>query len=447
MQQPCSNAVTRGEKLDDERHRAEIRRLVASAPDEPTYCEFKQALSYATPKEKAELVKDVSSFANANLETVGGHGYIVFGVSDDGRVVGIEDLKGDPPSTLRQIVNDKLDRAVNFEYLTCKVGEEDDGTKRVAAIVVPDSRRRPHVVAREIKERVGNRDKFWLRRGEVWVRKTGGRDLATADDIDEMYEGKLRALVEERVRPLQVRIEDLERDLREQRSRVPEIGFGFAVPGNSEPMPEGRPYPVIGHLVGAGYVRRETAWAEGEARAAGRTTGFSSVGLGPDADDYERYRQRLEAWVSELDDNLVVDFVLVNTGRAPAEDVEVTLEMPAGLPSGGELPERPQRPRGVFGRTHLPSTAHLHYSDQGTLIGPELRDGAGGETVAVWEVGKLYHDRPLLTSSELEEVGGLLISRRKYEELSRRSPDGIRLDYAVRAANVPDAHRGTLVLK
>ena len=85
MQQPCSNAVGVGGKLEVERHREEIRRLVAEAPDEPTYCEFKQTVSYATKKEKGELVKDVSSFGNANLEAVGGHGYIIFGVANDGR--------------------------------------------------------------------------------------------------------------------------------------------------------------------------------------------------------------------------------------------------------------------------------------------------------------------------------------------------------------------------
>lgn len=61
-------------------------------PRQTTYCEFKQALSYGTPKEKAELVKDVSSFANTDLEAIGGHGYIVFGVSNDGRIVGIADV-------------------------------------------------------------------------------------------------------------------------------------------------------------------------------------------------------------------------------------------------------------------------------------------------------------------------------------------------------------------
>ena len=98
MHQPCSNVIPVGEKLDVERHREEIRRLVAEAPDEPTYCEFKEKLSYAAKKEKGELVKDVSSFANADLEALGGYGYIVFGVSNDGRVVGVGNISGDPPS-------------------------------------------------------------------------------------------------------------------------------------------------------------------------------------------------------------------------------------------------------------------------------------------------------------------------------------------------------------
>lgn len=175
MQQPCSDIVGVGGKLDIESHRENIRRLVAEAPDEPTYCEFKEKLAHTTKKEKGELVKDVSSFANADLEVLGGQGYIIFGVANDGRVVGVEDLAGDPASQARQIVNGHLGRPVNFEYLTCEVDGKAGGKKRVAAIVVPDSRRRLHVVSREIKERLDGRDKFRLRIGEVWVRKCGRR--------------------------------------------------------------------------------------------------------------------------------------------------------------------------------------------------------------------------------------------------------------------------------
>src|SRR5918911_5171969 len=98
--------------MDVERHRERIRRLVTEAPDEPTYCEFKQKLSYSTKREKGELVKDVAAFASTDLESLGGYGYLVFGVSNDGRVVGVEGLAGDPPSETRQIVNGRLDRPI-----------------------------------------------------------------------------------------------------------------------------------------------------------------------------------------------------------------------------------------------------------------------------------------------------------------------------------------------
>ena len=191
MQQPCSNVVAAGERLDVDRHREVIRHLVAEAPDEPTYCEFKQELSYASKKDKGELVKGVAAFANVALESLGGHGYIIFGVSKEGRVVDVEGFGGDPPSEIRQIVNGHLDRSVDFEYLTCEVDDKAGGKKQVAAIVVPDSRRRPHVTSKEITENVNNKDKFRLRQREIWVRKTGGRQLATAEDIDALYEGKL----------------------------------------------------------------------------------------------------------------------------------------------------------------------------------------------------------------------------------------------------------------
>jgi hypothetical protein len=344
--------VRAGRKLDVNRHREEIRRLVADSPNEPTYCEFKKTLSYASKKEKGELVKDVSSFANIDLESLGGYGYIVFGVSNEGQVVGVEHLTGDPPSEIRRIINDHLDRAILFEYLTCEVNDKSGGSKWVAAIVVPDSRRRPHVTSREIKERVNNRDKFWLREHEVWVRKTGGRELATAEDIDAMYEGKLRRLVDERVWPLRERIERLEGDLRERRSAVPELGFGFLVDDvddSGAPSPKGKPYPVLGNLIRVEGVHEEIEWARQRAEEETAQAGLMGLGLGrdisaPSARDYEDYRDKLEAWLRELEDVLAIDFVLTNTGRVPAEDVQVSLDVPAELQPSRDLPLKPQQP-------------------------------------------------------------------------------------------------------
>ena len=243
--------------------------------------------------------------------------------------MGVEGLTGDPPSEIRQIVNGHLDRPIRFEYLTCEVDGKAGSTKRVAAIVVPDSRRRPHVASREIKERLNNRDVFWLREREVWVRKTGGREFATADDLDTIYEGKLRRLVDDQVRPLQERIERLEGDLREHRSAMPELGFGLSDLDGSGPSPLGQPYAILGNLIDAGWIHGEIEWARKQARSK-KMVGSWGIGstIGePTAGDYDEYALALETWLAEHQDLLLVEFVLVNTGRVPAEDVEVVLEV------------------------------------------------------------------------------------------------------------------------
>jgi hypothetical protein len=446
---------------------------VAAAPDEPTYCEFKELLSYATKKEKGELVKDVSSFANADLEVLGGIGYMIFGVSNDGQVVGIGNISGDPSSDTRQIVNDHLGRPVDFEYLTCAVDDNAGGETRVAAIVVPDSRRRPHVVSREIKERRNNKDTFWLRKGEVWVRKAGGRELATAEDIDTMYEGKLRRLIDDQVWPLQQRVERIERELSERTRVIPEVGFGFAVPKSTEPAQELLPYPVLGNLIGDNEVKQEIERARKRAtedtetyrqafREASRFRAISPA-FRPAAEEYRGYAESLLKWFTEVQDLLFVDFVFANTGGVPAEDVQVVLRMPSVIKPKRKVPVRPAKPSedpyGVRAAT-LDATTAFRASAPSSLaqqprpdriIGPKIRsDDASGIAVAIWEVPKLYHNRPLFTRSMIEPVSGidgLLISATGLREHQSQAGVGAQLEYTVRAANVPDTMHGVLILK
>lgn len=327
-----------------EKHRDEIRRLVADAPDEPTYCEFKEQLSYTTQKEKGKLVKDVSSFANADLKTLGGYGYLIFGVSNEGEVVGIKDLVGDPSSDTRKIVNIHLGRPVNFEYLTCEVDDKAGGRKKVAAIVVPDSRRRPHVASKEIKEQQGNKAKFWLREGEVWVRKTGGRELATAEDYDALYEGKLRRLVEDEVRPLRDTLNRLEQDIADIRLATPKVSFGFAMSGLGEPAREGSPVAVVGNLITASFwdeVQQSLKMAQ-KRGAAHHTQNVMLSGNFPD--EYGEYATQLRDWIETVKGLLLLGFTLSNTGQSTAEDVEVVLEVPTVLRASASLPEKPDPP-------------------------------------------------------------------------------------------------------
>jgi hypothetical protein len=204
-------------------------------------------------------------------------------------------------------------------------------------------------VSKEVTEQQGKKTTFWLRVGEVWVRKTGDRELATAEDLDAMYEGKLRSLVNERLQPLQERVERIERDLREQKSVIPEITFGLALPGDTEPLPEGSPRPVLGNLVDPEGVDEEIEWAKAQAFTRRSEAGpfLARTTVGPTAKDFEEYERELETWLRELEDLLIVEFMITNTDRAPAEDVEVIVSVPFEPRPREELPEMPDLPRSV----------------------------------------------------------------------------------------------------
>lgn len=444
-------------------HRQEVRRLVAEAPDEPVYCEFKRELAYQTKKQKAELVKDVSSFANIDLEALGGYGYLIFGVSDEGDVVGVGESQGDASSDMRKIVNGYLDRSVDFEYLTCEVVDAGTGAKKkIAAIVVQDSKRRPHVVSRELKEQQGNKSKFWLREGEVWTRKTGGRELATSEDFDAMYEGKLRKLVEDKVRPLADTVSSLQRDVLELKASVPEISFGFAVTGFKEPQKSVKPAAVVDNLIPPKSwraIREDRKEARRRANTHYENSPFGtslsrSTGGEPSATDYQQYITRLDRWIEEIRGLLFFEFAIYNTGQSTAEDVEVVLEVPTVLWPMDCLPEKPEPPRDhlYFNGARLPlPRMGTKQTSPDSLLGPYMEEYSVSHSKPVpvnvkWEVGKLYHNRPLATHSDEDDMEGLVIPAGNYRQALEEAGGEIQLPYTVHAANLKMPVSGTLVL-
>src|SRR5215212_8374125 len=81
-----------------------------------------------------------------------------------------------------------------------------------------------------------------------------------------MYEGKLRRLVDDQVRPLRERVERLESDLRKQRNTVPELRFGMFDLSSSGPLPSGRPYTVLGNLIDESRSREQIERARKQAK-------------------------------------------------------------------------------------------------------------------------------------------------------------------------------------
>lgn len=444
-------------------HREEIRRLVSEVPDEPTHCEFKRDLGYRTKKEKGELVKDVSSFANIDLDALGGYGYIIFGVAPDGEIVGVENLPGDPPSELRGVINGYLDRPILFKYITCEVDDGTSGSGLLAALVIPDSRRRPHVVSRELTEQQQKKTKTWLRRGEVWVRRTGGRELATAEDIDMMYEGKLRTLVEAAVKPISEVVARLERDVSEMRSAVPDLSLRFAVWDADEPLQETLPTAVVGNLISS------ESWDEAQkllhmAKKKAAADHPNNIAFGPvypkltgkaSSEDYREYAELLQQWMAEVEDLSLFELLLLNTGQSVAEDVEVVLEVPTVLRPQEELPEKPELPTNSYFGAHmrapvLSSANKQNFPD--SLFGPYVEEsrslyGGDGITRISWEVGRLYHGRLLTSRSYDDDVEGLLFSTKGYRELLNKVGGTAQIPYTIHAANLKAPVQGALAIK
>ena len=445
--------MTTGAAFDAEHHRRRVRELAQEPPDEPTSCELKRDLAYADNAGKAELVKDVAAFANAPLEHHGGFGYLIFGVAPDGSIPGVPDpLPGDPVSEIRNLLNRYLERPVAFDLVTTRV-EEGGEERRLAAVVVPNSRRRPHVVSRELTEQQGRKTMHLLRVGDVWVRKAGGRELASAEDLDAMYEARVISAARDATEPLVRRLEDLEGELARLKSAAPEPSFGVAPPGGREPVREAEVRPakeVLFAPAGLRAVGADVSWArkraEKERRERGGSWGISAgVHLGPGPDDLEGYARALEAWLAGLDGFVMVELALSNTGEAPAEDVSVEVEIPPEISCREELPaDRPDPPRdirfGGWGATSPgPAVAASRPDD---LDEPELDHD---RRLAIWEVARLYHGPPVRTDSDPEYVNGLLLDRGPFEAAVQEA-NAVELRYTVRAANLRRPVRGVLRL-
>lgn len=116
---------------------------------EGTSTEFKQELDIASESAKKEFAKDLSAMANTGSEK----GFIIYGVTDDGKIVGIT-RKRRVDESLIQIASSRIEPPVDFEPIWRPLNGS-----LVLTLVVPRSRKRPHWI-------IATRDTF-IRRDKV----------------------------------------------------------------------------------------------------------------------------------------------------------------------------------------------------------------------------------------------------------------------------------------
>lgn len=134
--------------------------------------EFKQQLNVSSDQEKGEFAKDLSAMAN----TVNEIGYIIYGVTDDKKIIGVTRKRGIEESLI-QIASSRITLPVDFE----PIWVEMDGLL-VLTLEVPQSGIRPHWITR-------TRDVF-IRRNKV-VEKAYPEEIVSMKsgvDLEELGE-------------------------------------------------------------------------------------------------------------------------------------------------------------------------------------------------------------------------------------------------------------------
>lgn len=136
-----------------------LKRLLSKR--EHTKLDFKASLDLETENGKRELAKDVIAIAN----TDGGRGYLLVGVTDDRRVIGVDpDLY--PEERIQQIVGYRSDPPVAI-----RLDRVSHGGKMVLVITIFKSLFRPHQ---------------YRQSGAFYIRRGSTTDFARRDEIGSM---------------------------------------------------------------------------------------------------------------------------------------------------------------------------------------------------------------------------------------------------------------------
>lgn len=133
---------------------------------EGTTTEFKQQLNVSSGSEKGEFAKDLSAIAN----TVSRKGYIIYGVTEDKKIVGIRRKRG-TDELLIQIASSRIEPPVDFEPIWLEI----EGVS-VLTLETPKSRKRPHWIT-------NSRDVF-IRRNKVVEKAHPNEILAMKSDMN-----------------------------------------------------------------------------------------------------------------------------------------------------------------------------------------------------------------------------------------------------------------------
>jgi len=141
--------MRRLEEIED----AEVETFLDQGVSERIDAEYKVRLNHRDNEERAELLRDISSFANAR------GGYLFVGVSADqyGRPTGVAGLSVDEALNLRQSIAALVHNHIEEQLLDFDIQEKRVDGKIILIARIAESDQKPHMVT------ISNRTEFCIR--------------------------------------------------------------------------------------------------------------------------------------------------------------------------------------------------------------------------------------------------------------------------------------------
>lgn len=168
---------------------APLSRVVAAQlidySEEDDCLDYKQTFNYEDDKAWFSLIKDVSAFAN----TYGG--YLLFGVSDDGDLTG---LNRQVEAALKDInlLHQKLNSYVEPEFSGLRSQSFRFEGKTIVVLFIPRSINRNHLIKRDaVLHKQSKTPKTVLYKGTLYIRRSGHNHLADSRDLDDLLERRI----------------------------------------------------------------------------------------------------------------------------------------------------------------------------------------------------------------------------------------------------------------
>ncbi len=165
--------------------------------------DFKQTLNFDTAEQKAELLKDISAFANTYDDAYYDHGFIIVGVKQN-QLIGTAFPQKDD-NIQSQI--DELIKNYIGPFIKTHVRIFNTENKTWGVIVIPPTRNAPHVFIRDIHNK---------HRGDIYIRRGTVTDKALPDDFTRFFRHHFDEYTYElrqEIKNIQSKLEEITKDL------------------------------------------------------------------------------------------------------------------------------------------------------------------------------------------------------------------------------------------